>query len=76
MTCGQDIDTIARLLGQADLRMSQRYTHLSPEFLRKATAGIDGVFGAQSGKEKLERTSIRKFLHNSVPNVLYLSLTH
>ena len=55
---GQDIDTIARLLGHADLRMSQRYTHLSPEFLRKATEGIDGMFGQiDSAKPEEERVN-------------------
>jgi integrase len=42
---GADIHTVAQLLGHKDLRMAQRYQHLSPEFLSEAVNRLDGVFG-------------------------------
>lgn len=43
---GTDIHTIAILLGHKDIRMSMRYSHLSPEFLHKTTGQLDRVFSA------------------------------
>jgi hypothetical protein len=40
-----DIHGVATLLGHKDLRMTARYSHLSPVFLGKAVGRIDGVFG-------------------------------
>jgi len=42
---GIDIHAVASLLGHKDLRMTARYSHLSPEFLSVAVARLDGVFG-------------------------------
>lgn len=41
---GSSIDVVAALLGHSDLRMAQRYQHLSPEFLLNAVSGLDRVF--------------------------------
>jgi integrase len=43
---GEDIHTVAQILGHKDLRMAARYQHLSPTFLTTAVNRLDGVFGA------------------------------
>jgi integrase len=52
---GIDLDVLSRLLGHADIRMTQRYSHLTPEALRAATQGIDGLFGLKHELEEKER---------------------
>ncbi len=42
---GADIHTVAQILGHKDLRMAQRYQHLSPVFLADAVNRLDSVFG-------------------------------
>jgi integrase len=42
---GEDIHTVAQLLGHKDLRMAARYQHLSPTFLANAVGKLDTVFG-------------------------------
>ena len=42
---GADIHTVALVLGHKDLRMTQRYSHLSPAFLGEAVGKLDGVYG-------------------------------
>jgi integrase len=42
---GADIHSVATLLGHKDLRMTQRYSHLSPAFLGEAVGKLDAVFG-------------------------------
>ena len=42
---GSDIHSVAQLLGHKDLRMTARYSHLSPAFLGEAVGRLDGVFG-------------------------------
>jgi integrase len=56
----KDIDTVAKLLGHKDLRMAQRYQHLSADFLANAMNGLDSVFPAscyQSVTEKEDSPS-------------------
>ncbi|NOT62418.1 MAG: site-specific integrase [Acidobacteria bacterium] len=43
---GADIHTVALVLGHKDLRMTARYSHLSPDYLADAMGKLDGVFGA------------------------------
>jgi integrase len=42
---GVDLHTVATLLGHKDLRMTARYSHLSPDFLGEAVNKLDSVFG-------------------------------
>jgi integrase len=42
---GEDIHTVAQLLGHKDLRMAARYQHLSPTFLATAVGKPDTAFG-------------------------------
>jgi integrase len=42
----RDTDTVAKILGHKDLRMAQRYQHLSSEFLAEAMDGLNDVFPA------------------------------
>ncbi len=42
---GADIHTVAQVLGHKDLRMTARYSHLSPAFLAEAVGKLDAVFG-------------------------------
>ena len=44
---GEDIHTVAQVLGHKDMRMAARYQHLSPAFLAKAMATLDRAFGVQ-----------------------------
>jgi integrase len=41
---GVDLHTLGQLLGHKDLRMTARYSHLSPEFLGTANGQLDNVF--------------------------------
>ena len=45
---GEDIHTVASLLGLKDLRMAPRYQHLSPDYLTAAVNKLDMVFGHHS----------------------------
>jgi integrase len=45
---GEDIHTVASLLGHKDLRMAARYQHLSPNYLTAAVSKLDTVFGHHS----------------------------
>jgi integrase len=41
---GTDLHTVGQLLGHKDLRMTARYSHLSPEYLGTAASKLDEVF--------------------------------
>jgi len=41
---GVDLHTVGTLLGQKDLRMTARYSHLSPDFLGDAVNRLDAVY--------------------------------
>jgi integrase len=43
---GADLQDVAELLGHRDLRMTKRYSHLSPEHLQNAVEALDGVFAS------------------------------
>ena len=49
---GEDIHTVASLLGHKDLRMAARYQHLSPDYLTAAVNKLDTVFGQSYEKNK------------------------
>jgi len=42
---GADVHTVTLALGHKDLRMTMRYSHLSPAFLGDALGRLDGVLG-------------------------------
>ena len=42
---GEDINTIAELLGHKHLEMTKRYAHLSPKFKKRAVNILDQVLG-------------------------------
>ena len=48
---GVDLHTISKLLGHKDIRMTQRYAHLSVETLREAISVLDRTEGAQKGAQ-------------------------
>jgi hypothetical protein len=41
---GKDINTISKILGHKDVRMSVRYSHLSTQYLGEAVNFLDDVF--------------------------------
>ena len=49
---GASLRSVQTLLGHKDLRMTERYTHLSPEHLQGAVKALDGVFAAEPQKKK------------------------
>jgi site-specific recombinase XerD len=42
VTKGENLITVRDLLGHADLKMTQRYAHLSPEYKKIAVRRLDG----------------------------------
>lgn len=52
---GADIHVVAQLLGHKDLRMTARYSHLSPDFMAEAVGKLDAVFGVKRGENQKER---------------------
>jgi hypothetical protein len=50
---GEDIHTVASLLGHKDLRMAARYQHLSPAYLTAAVGKLDDLFGHHRVTEDL-----------------------
>jgi len=45
---GDDIHTVAQILGNEDLRVAARYQHLSPAFMAEAVGRLDRLFGIES----------------------------
>lgn len=46
---GEDLYTVSKILGHKTLRMTQRYAHLSPEYMAKAAGTLDGIMGGVLG---------------------------
>ncbi|MGH9428029.1 MAG: tyrosine-type recombinase/integrase [Terriglobia bacterium] len=49
---GANLRAVQTLLGHKDLRMTMRYSHLSPEHLQGAVKALDGVFTSEPDKKK------------------------
>jgi site-specific recombinase XerD len=49
---GANLRAVQTLLGHKDLRMTMRYSHLSPEHLQGAVKALDGVFTSAPDKKK------------------------
>jgi integrase len=52
---GADIHAVQKVLGHKDLRMTERYSHLSPDFLADTVGRLDAVFGVKPAKNGEER---------------------
>jgi len=50
---GADLRTVQTLMGHKDLRMTLRYTHLSPDHLQGAVNLMDGALSIPDGKEPM-----------------------
>jgi hypothetical protein len=59
---GADLHTTAMLLGHKSLRMTQRYSHLSPTFLSKEVGRLDSVFAGVFPRDAV--------VTNGAPNLL------
>jgi integrase len=46
---GEDLYTVSKILGHKTLRMTERYAHLSPEYMAKAAGTLDGIMGKVLG---------------------------
>ncbi len=56
---GVSLRTVQTLLGYKDLRMTMRYSHLSPEHLREAVQNLDKNFTLNEGiRENLAQQSV------------------
>lgn len=45
---GEDIRTIAQILDHSDIRMTMRYSHLSPSYLQESVKSLDAAFGPET----------------------------
>jgi integrase len=56
---GINLRTVQTLLGHKDLRMTMRYSHLSPEHLREAVQNLDKSLTLKEGiRENLAQQSV------------------
>jgi len=56
---GVNLRTVQTLLGHKDLRMTMRYSHLSPEHLREAVLNLDKSLTLKEGiRENLAQQSV------------------
>ena len=51
---GVDLMTVKELLGHKDIKMTMRYSHLSPDHKRMAVKRIETVFNANKEKRIIE----------------------
>jgi len=49
---GNDLYTVSKILGHKTLRMTERYAHLSPEYMAKSAGTLDGIMGKVLGPAK------------------------
>jgi len=47
---GEPLYTVAKLMGHTTLEMTQRYSHLAPDSLRKAALGLEGALEQKPAK--------------------------
>jgi len=63
---GADLMTAKELLGHKSIKMTMRYSHLSPDYKRQA---IDKMDTYMDTKEKEQRSNSSKLLKNLAPQV-------
>ena len=54
---GVNLKTVQQLLGHKDIKMTMRYSHLSPEFVQEAIEKLDSVwtlYGHQINSKKIK----------------------
>jgi len=51
---GVDLMTVKELLGHKDIKMTMRYSHLSPDHKRMAVKRIETVFNSNKEKRIIE----------------------
>jgi hypothetical protein len=55
---GVDIRTVQQLLGHKDIKMTMRYSHLSPEYVKEAIGRLDTAWTLCGHQSKLQGNEI------------------
>jgi len=51
---GEDLNTVAELLGHKNLEMTRRYAHFSPKFKKKAVNVLDRIMSQNPPQEEIQ----------------------
>jgi len=49
---GVDLKTVQQVMGHKDIKMTMRYSHLSPEYVQEAIGRLDNVWTPYGHQEK------------------------
>ena len=55
---GEDLNTVAELLGHKGLQMTKRYSHLSPKFKARAVGILDRVFDLEASLKSPQKQAV------------------
>src|SRR3990172_647614 len=55
---GVDLKTVQQVMGHKDIKMTMRYSHLSPEYVQEAMERLDNVWTPYGHQPKIEKDLI------------------